>query len=111
MRKPPVIHTRFMPWGNFLAITLFGVVFTRADKLGRRVFDHEHIHCRQQLETLYLTFFVWYLLEWAIRCIQYRDFDRAYRNISFEREAYANGDNPDYLRRRRPYAWLRYLRR
>jgi hypothetical protein len=35
----------------------------------------------------------------------------AYRNISFEREAYANQRNLDYLNSRRPYSWRRYMKR
>ena len=35
----------------------------------------------------------------------------AYRNISFEREAYANQRNLNYLESRPMYAWRRYMKR
>ena len=34
----------------------------------------------------------------------------AYRNISFEREAYANQRNLNYLKERPLYAWRHYMR-
>ena len=34
----------------------------------------------------------------------------AYRNISFEREAYANEADENYLQHRKHYAWIHYLR-
>ena len=33
-----------------------------------------------------------------------------YRTISFEREAYANERKDEYLRGRRHYAWIRYMK-
>ena len=50
-----------------------------------------------------------YVVEWLFRLAQYRDFMKAYAAISFEREAYANQRDLGYLRRRRPYSFLKYL--
>ena len=89
--KPPIIETKLVPEGHIIAITLFGIVFTRhKDRLAPDMLNHEHIHCRQQLEMLYIPFFILYLAEWLIRYVKYRDSRRAYFNISFEREAYCN---------------------
>jgi len=34
----------------------------------------------------------------------------AYRNISFEREAYDNDDNLNYIKERKHYSWLKYIK-
>ncbi len=60
---------------------------------------------------LFLPFYIIYVIEWLIRCVQYRDRKKAYYNISFEREAYANGHNLNYLSSRECYAWIKYLRK
>ena len=70
---------------------------------------HERIHLRQQLELGILPFYLWYLIEFLIRYIIKRDFNRAYRAISFEKEAYARDDDPGYLKNRRLWAFLSYL--
>ena len=51
-------------------------------------------------------FYVWYVLEWLIRLFMRGN---AYRNISFEREAYANEANPEYLKNMKWGSWLKYL--
>ncbi len=101
-----VIQTRLIPrkW-KFTAITLFGLVFT-ADRryVDRYVRNHELIHCQQQLEWLYVPFYLLYLGEWLWHLIRLRDCDKAYRAISFEREAYAHERDLDYPDMRRHYA-------
>ncbi len=71
--------------------------------------NHETIHIIQQLELLVVFFYPFYLIEYAIRLIQYRDQHKAYRNISFEREAYANEHNLNYLKKRKFYSFLKYI--
>lgn len=106
-----VIQTRLVPEGDVIAITLFGLVFTRrrAD-VDRRVLRHELIHCQQQLEWLYLPFFALYVAEWMWHLLRCRDTFKAYMQISFEREAYAHESDPDYLKHRRHYANYRRKR-
>lgn len=105
-----VIHNNIIPFGkNFLAINLFGVIFAKGH-LNERVHNHEYIHTLQQREMLFVGFYLWYLVEWLVRIICYRDTIRAYRNISFEREAYANDHDFDYSSHRRLYGWTKYLR-
>ena len=110
--KTKVIATKLFPKGNIVAITLFGLVFTRdAGNVTKRLLDHELIHCRQQLELLYIPFFILYVAEWLVRLLRYRSHSKAYYNISFEREAYRNESNPGYLKKRSPYNWIHYLRK
>lgn len=71
--------------------------------------NHEKIHLRQQLELLIVPFFIWYGLEFLLRWYQYKDKNLAYRNLSFEREAYANESNLSYLETRKYFSFLNYL--
>jgi hypothetical protein len=61
------------------------------------------------LELLILPFFVWYFVEYAVRLLQYKNANLAYRNISFEREAYANELQLNYLETRTYFRFLKYL--
>jgi hypothetical protein len=87
---------------NFLGLTLWPFIILKECSLkADEVFmNHERIHLRQQLELLILPFFLWYLIEYMIRLIQYKDGKKAYRNISFEREAYSNEKDLQYLKKR-----------
>jgi len=111
------IHTKvivnpILPGRKFAAITLFGLVFTRDRRnVTPTLLRHELIHCQQQLEWLYIPFFILYLAEWIFYLIRFRgDFYRAYRAISFEREAYANQCAPNYLQRRPRFANYRIIK-
>lgn len=110
-----VIENRILPLPGYVAMTLWPFIFLRKGwYLTQRTRRHETIHARQQLELLALPclpvlFLLWYGVEWIVRSIQYRSFHQGYRNICFEREAYDNDTYVDYLDRRHPYAWLRYL--
>ena len=107
-----VIYNRHFPFGSFWAINLLGLIFARSDRgrLGPVDLNHEHIHTLQQREMLFVVFYLWYLAEWIVRYVQYRDIIEAYTHISFEREAYSCQYDLDYQAHRRHYAWLRYLK-
>ena len=105
-----VIRNAILPVGkSFGAINLFGVLFAKRDmRLSPEVINHELIHSAQMRELLYIPFYVVYLIEWILRLIQCKGrFYEAYRHISFEKEAYHQGDNPDYLKHRLPFAQWR----
>lgn len=101
-----IIYNRWIPFKGFLAINLFGVMFVRgkAADVTPRLINHERIHTAQMRELGYVPFYIIYFLEWLYRLTRNGN---AYRNISFEREAYANDGNPDYLRTRRKHAMWR----
>lgn len=88
---------------------LFGVIFVRKGvELPPRTLRHEEIHKKQMMEMLILFFYLWYGVEFLVRLCIYRDRKKAYRNISFEREAYANDHLISY--KRKHFTWLRYMR-
>ena len=72
--------------------------------------QHEKIHIRQQIELFILPFFIWYGIEYFIRILQYKNMHLAYRNISFEREAYANESQNNFLQNRKFWNFLKYLK-
>lgn len=104
-----IIRNRILPFGKkYYAINLFGILFAKGP-CGAITINHERIHTAQMKELLFIPFYIFYILEWLIRLLQYRNSFTAYRNISFEREAYANESNPDYISKRKPYSFLRYI--
>lgn len=92
-------------------MALFPFILVRQPNPGPALINHERIHLRQQVELGILPFYLWYVVEYGIRRIQYRDRYKAYRNICFEREAFANDKNLNYLEGRRLWAFWRYIRR
>ena len=105
-----VVSKLLIPKG-YSGLAIFPFVFVAKQKyMGNTVFiNHEKIHIRQQLELLVFPFFMWYFLEFLVRLLQYRDKYVAYKNISFEREAYANEHDPMYLKSRNLWRFLNYL--
>lgn len=83
---------------------------TKSDRDDRVLIFHEKIHIRQQVELLILPFFLVYFLEFLIRLILYRNAQKAYRNISFEREAHQNDTDFNYLKKRKFWNFLAYFR-
>ena len=105
-----IIYNRILPFGKkFYAINLFGVLFAKG-KCGSVTINHEKIHTAQMKELLYIPFYLLYVLEWLIRLIIYRSNFEAYRNISFEREAYSNERDLSYLSHRPRFAFLKYIK-
>jgi len=106
-----VIVAKYLIPKGYRGLTLFPFVFVKYvfDSENKVLINHEKIHIRQQLELLVLPFFVWYFVEYAVRLLQYKNANLAYRNISFEREAYANELDLEYLKKRSFFSFLNYL--
>ena len=101
---------RLLTFGWATAITLapFGIFMKDVVINNLRTINHEKIHWKQQLEMLIIFFYLWYLIEFLIRI--FINGKKAYVSLCFEREAYANDDNLDYLKTRKPYDWLKYVK-
>ena len=95
---------------DFIAINLFGLIVVRKGAFfPDSSLNHEMIHSAQQREMLFVFFYIWYVLEWLIRLLCSFSAKKAYFRISFEREAYANENNEEYLKRRKLFSWLKYM--
>jgi len=104
-----IIKSRLIPDG--FCVNLFGTIWARDTSwIDKYVVNHERIHTAQQRELLFIPFYIFYLIELCVRRLQYHSWHEAYRNISFEREAYTNGHNLSYLSNRKPYSFIRYFK-
>ncbi len=124
-----VIRNNIIPLDGFEALTVWPFIFVRSKNFDAVDENHERIHASQQFEILIVgivmavvlsvsgcewwslfalpIFFYWYLLEWSVRLVFLPG--NAYRKTSFEAEAYAHQEDMDYLRNRKPFAWIKYL--
>lgn len=113
-------------FSGYSTIMLFGFILTKLNTLPTTTLRHENIHRRQYVECMVLSlpvalplcwlvswwflllipmfYYILYIGEWMARLFMSGN---AYRNISFEREAYQNQNNPGYLSERRRWAWIR----
>lgn len=129
-----VVFNNVIPFKGFIAMCLWPFIFVRnsaASHYNVVANNHEHIHGEQQKEMLcigiilavigyffiglwallFIPLFFWcYGLEFLFRLCQYRNAHKAYKNISTEREAYANQSDLAYLANRKRFAWIKYLR-
>ena len=125
-----IIRNNFIPFSGYKAMNLFGVLFVRGNaRIDDITLNHEKIHSAQIAEVMIASvpfallwwlftnvwlglllvissYYLWYVIEWLIRLPR----GNAYRNISFEREAYSNQGNAEYLSTRRLYSFIKYLR-
>ena len=101
-----IIYNNIIPFPGFKAINLIGVLFVRNGcTMSESDINHEMIHTAQMKEMGYVIFYLWYLVEWLVKLAKLRDSNKAYRAISFEREAYGNEKNLIYTITRAKYAW------
>ena len=105
-----IIHTKHFPFGSYATINLFGILFTKQDKLIPRDINHEKIHTAQMKEMGYIFFYLWYFIEYLIIRLFHRKQGNAYHDISFEEEAYTNQYNYSYLKNRKHYAWIKFIK-
>ena len=92
-----VIFNDIIPFKGYKAMAIWPFIFVRNDikSLSSVDINHEKIHLAQQLELFIIPFYLIYLIEWIIK---------GYRNISFEKEAYSNEHNLDYLKSRKHFS-------
>jgi hypothetical protein len=106
-----LIITKYLTPKGFIGLSVFPFVILR-DKDCRNdkvLLNHEKIHIRQQLELLVIPFFIWYFVDYIFKLIKYKNKNKAYRNIVFEREAYANEKDLNYIKSRSFWSFLRYF--
>ncbi|KLT64670.1 hypothetical protein [Pedobacter sp. BMA] len=102
----PIIIVKRLPAAG-MAIFPFILLKSKRYKADKEIINHERIHLRQQLELLILPFYLLYLINYLINLIRFKDHDLAYRNIIFEKEAYQNDSNLNYLKKGNWFGWLK----
>jgi len=105
--KLPIFLSYFCPIEIF-AITVGSFIFCRA-KISEDVLNHEKIHIEQWKELYYIGFIFLYFYYYLYNSIiKKQGFSRhAYLNIPFEKEAFQNMYDKDYLKDRKKFAWRR----
>lgn len=91
-------------------ITLFPFIILRDKNLRKDkvLMNHEKIHIYQQLELLIVFFYIWYVVEYYYWLWKLNDKHLAYHNICFEREAYAQEEDLNYLQKRKIWSFWKY---
>lgn len=109
--KPMNWFVRMITFGSACGITLapFGIYIDKDYMDRKSIINHEQIHWEQQMEMFILPFYIWYGIEWFIRI--FTNWGHAYLSIAFEREAYSNDLNLNYISTRSKFAWLKYLKK
>lgn len=94
----------------FLGLPL---MFYKADRnLSDKTINHEKIHLRQGVELLWIGLWILYGGHWLINFLfKSMSADEAYRNVIFEKEAYDNQHDLDYLKTRKFWAWTKYWKK
>ena len=85
------------------------MVFYRDGRLTPREVRHETVHLWQQALLLVVPFYVLYVLFWLVGLLRYRDSDRAYREIPFERSAYLLEQHEGLTWKAMAFGWVRCL--
>ncbi|WP_109683226.1 hypothetical protein [Xanthomarina spongicola] len=106
-----ILFSKYMVPKGYSGITIFPFVILRHYSLKQDsvLINHEKIHLKQQLELLVLPFFIIYSFEFLIRLFQYKSWNLAYKQISFEREAYVNEKDLNYLKSRSFWSFIKYF--
>lgn len=128
-----IIYNKWIPFNGFSAMNILGFLFTKvyAEELKIKTLRHEQIHTMQQYEILGVSALIslvlcniwaswWYLLVtiampialyvlvWLIE-LALPPYKNAYRDSPFEREAYMNELDVNYLVTRPLFAWVKYF--
>jgi hypothetical protein len=127
-------------WIRGITLAPFGIYVIEENLTNLFTINHESIHWKQQLEMIvvgaiiavlagilllsfnvfswwlltllafpFLFFYLWYLIEWLIRIPI--NGKAAYRSLSFEREGWENREDLDYLKTRKPFSQLKYMKK
>lgn len=104
------INKHIVPKG-YLGISIFPFIILKDKALlsNKTLLNHERIHLKQQMELLIIPFLIFYSLEFVFRLVYYKKWCKAYENISFEREAYLNEKDLNYLKSRSLFSFINYL--
>ncbi|MFP4846936.1 hypothetical protein [Winogradskyella sp. PE311] len=106
-----ILISKYIVPRGYIGLTIFPFMFLKYKALKENMIlvNHEKIHLRQQLELLIIPFFIIYSIEFLIRFIHCRKWSLAYKNISFEREAYENENDLGFLQKKSFWSFIQYF--
>ncbi len=106
-----IIYNKRFPFKGYKAITLLKWIIVREDAkeyFTVEDYNHECIHYEQEKELWFVGFYLLYILEFLFALLYFCNWHKAYRNISFEVEAYTYQDDLNYLQHRKRFAWSKF---
>lgn len=70
-----IITSKYLIKNDIRGLTLFPFIFVseKADLKDDILINHEKIHIQQQKELLVLPFYIWYLIDFGIQFLKYRN--------------------------------------
>jgi hypothetical protein len=107
---PLKIYTRKKIFNYYTGLSFFIFIWiSRLDKDELRLYRHEKIHFWQQVEMLFIFHWIFYAMFYLLGRAKGHCHYIAYRYNPFELEAFNNDPNVNYLRKRKPFAWVKYI--
>ena len=108
--KFTILEQKLLPPKGFAAINIFGFIWIRnIHDISEKTMRHECIHTLQCRELLYILHYLLYCFEWIIKLLICFNFDKAYRSVSLEQEAYENDHNENYKNERIRFNFIKYI--
>lgn len=89
-----------------MALYPFILVKAKHNLSNQQLINHELIHFKQQIELLILPFYLFYIINYLVNLLYYRQHHKAYLQIIFEQEAYKYDMHLDYIKKRKFLAFL-----
>ncbi len=106
-----IVISKYLVPKGYRGLTIFPFIILKSKNYKHDLYlmNHEKIHIRQQLELLIIPFFILYVFEFLVRLIICKNWNKAYKNISFEREAYEHETNLHFLKTRAFWNFIAYF--
>ncbi|HFS67124.1 MAG TPA: hypothetical protein ENK67_02825 [Flavobacteriia bacterium] len=104
-----ILFTKYQ-FKNYIGLAIFPfIIINKKYKEDIWLINHEKIHLKQQIELLWIGFFIWYIMEFLYRYTQHKNWHKAYQHISFERECNQQETDLNYLKKRKLFSFWKYL--
>lgn len=109
---PLKIYTRKKIFNYYTGLSFFVFIWiSRLTEDEVRLIRHEKIHFHQQIEMLFIFHWLFYVFFYLVSRVRGHSHYAAYRFNPFELEAFTHDFDAAYLQRRRPYAWIRFIKK